>query len=252
MRNVHLKLAAAALLASATLASSAHAQVVGASSDTSNVEVGASNAPPPHVPGRPGIGFPGSSTGSQKADFQTLQVFVPPVGGVTTITPAQNPQHPDQGYFSFARVGSNQVWFGEWSNNGSATTGNHTVYYAGSNATTVAPSAHSATYSVNGISDYTTRGLLSGTFNATFNGSGGGTLSGSLTGGGLTVNTGTTTISGANFTGSGTASATTSGGTVTGGNVTGTFFGSNAAALAGIATFTGNRQLNTAFGGTKN
>ena len=37
---------------------------------------------------------------------------------------------------------------------------------------------------------------------------------------------------------------------VTGGQVTGNFFGNDAAALAGIATFS-NRDYDTAFGGTK-
>lgn len=253
MRNVHLKLAAAALLASAAFAGAAQAQVASLSSDTSNVVVGPSSGvpTPPYFLGEPGIGFPTSSTGSAIANFSTLQSFVPPVSGVTTITPAVNP-NSGQGYFSFAKEGAANVYFGEWSSTGSVTSGDHTVYYSGRDATAVAPAAHSASYTVRGINDYTTRGLLSGTFNATFNGSGGGSISGSIAGGGLTVNIGTATITGANFSGSGTASATTSGGTVSGGNVNGTFFGTNATSLAGIATFAGNRQLDTAFGGTKN
>lgn len=250
MKNVHLKIAAA-LLASAAFSGAAHAQIVSRSSDTSKVIVGTSGAYGPHQPNRPGIGLPTSASGNAIVDFQQLQVFVPPVNGVSTIDSTSNP-HPNQGKFSFARVGAHEVWFGEWSSNGNVNTGSHTVFYSGRDSTNVAPAAHSASYTVKGINDYSARGLLSGTFNATFNGSGGGTISGSVAGGGLTVNTGTATITGASFTGTGTASATTSGGTVSGGNVNGTFYGNNAAALAGLATFAGNRQLDTAFGGTKN
>ena len=39
---------------------------------------------------------------------------------------------------------------------------------------------------------------------------------------------------------------------VTGGKVSGRFFGVDAKALAGIVTFSGNKQYDTAFGGAKN
>ncbi|MNI33706.1 hypothetical protein D3C73_876660 [compost metagenome] len=50
----------------------------------------------------------------------------------------------------------------------------------------------------------------------------------------------------ASFAGSATANGTVAG------TSQGQFFGANAATLAGIATFAGNSQYDTAFGGSKN
>src|SRR3546814_14889490 len=83
------------------------------------------------------------------------------------------------GRFDFAKVGSYDLYFGEWSQTGSATAGDHTVYYGGTGATSSGnmPSSGSANYTVKGISNYASSGTpLSGTFTANF---GAGELTGS-------------------------------------------------------------------------
>lgn len=254
MRHGQLNAFAVAMAISTLGVGIAQAQIVGQSSDPARVVVGSSTVNGgPHVSGRPGIAV--RNTGLNRlVDFQGLQEAVEsPPTAVTEISAPTGTitDHSQIGVFHFTKVSNADLYFGEWKQTANVAAGDHTVYYVGRDPTTVAPAAHSASYTVRGINDYANRGtLLNGTFNATFNGSGGGALTGSVAGGGLTVDIGTATITGANFAGS-SATATTASGTA-GGNVNGTFYGNNAAALAGVATFGGNRALDTAFGGTKN
>ncbi|MEA1084438.1 Slam-dependent surface lipoprotein [Sphingomonas sp. CD22] len=250
---------ALATVATLAIAGGAQAQIAGASSDTNNVNIGPSTVDGgPHRSGRPGIGVPNTGLVT-RVDFEGLQASSPPnADGVTTITriTGTTTDHSRYGRFDFAKVGSADLYFGEWSQTGSATAGDHTVYYAGTSTGTTVPTSGSATYAVRGISDYANKGLLTGTFTANFASGSSGTLTGSIanSASGYGVNIGTATIDGtkATFSGSG-ASATQSGTTVaSGGTVDGRFYGANAAALAGIATFGSSRQYDTAFGGTKN
>lgn len=253
MNFLYLNRIVIALVASTALAGTAHAGITGQSSDTSNVVVGTSTINGgPHVSGRPGIAVPATGLGNL-VDFQGLQSSVGTDGnGVSTINSGTSvpTDHSNLGVFHFAKVGAANLYFGEWSQTSSVSAGDHTVYYVGDDGgTTTVPTSGTATYSVKGISDYANKGLLTGTFTANFGAS---TLTGSIanSGSGYTVNIGTASIAGANFAGSG-ASATQSGSTVaSGGDVSGRFYGSNAAALAGIVTFS-NNQYDTAFGGTK-
>lgn len=259
MKFAHLKALGLGLAVSAVMAGTAQAQVVGGSSDTSNVKIAASTVVGgPHTAGKVGIWVP-NLTSTQYVDFQGLQsVLGTDANGVTTFinTTGTVTDHSKYGRFDFAKVSGQDIYFGEWSQTGSATAGDHTVYYGGTGASSSVPSSGSATYSVKGISDYQNRGILTGTFTANFTGSGG-TLTGSLANAASTygVNIGTATIAtSGTFTGGG-ATATGSGGTTlaSSGLVTGRFFGTNVDALAGLVSFSGtNRQYSTAFGGTKN
>lgn len=258
MKNVHLKLTAAALLTSIAFASSAQAQIVGGSSDTNKVQIGASTVETgpngPHHAGKVGIGVPGTGL-VVKVDFEGLQNTTPPdLNGVTTIDQITGTvtDHSKFGRFDFAKVDGQDVYFGEWSQTGVATDGDHTVYYGGTGATPLAnvPLSGSADYNVKGINNYAgTSTPLTGTFTADF---GLGTVSGHIQNAALKVDIGSADINGSAISGVGTATAsnpTTSATLASGGNVSGQFFGSAAQALAGIATFAGNRQLDTAFGG---
>lgn len=254
MKLSNLNRIAIALAASTAFAGASHASIAGESSDTTKVVVGTSTINGgPHVSGRPGIAVPNTGLGNL-VDFQGLQASVGTDGnGVSTINNASSSadDHDTLGVFHFAKVGSANLYFGEWSQTGDVTDGDHTVYYVGDDGgTTTVPTSGTATYSVKGISDYASKGLLTGSFTANFGAS---TLTGSIanSGSGYTVNIGTADIDGVNIIGD-NASATLAGSTVaTGGDVSGRFYGSNAAALAGVATFS-NRQYDTAFGGTKN
>lgn len=255
MMNAQLKPLALALLASAAFAGSANAQIVGESSNSNKVNIGVStvSAGTVHVPGRVGIGVPNTGL-TTRIDFQGLQGVLGTDGnGVTTFTSTTTDvdDHSTYGRFDYAKVNSHDVYFGEWSQTGSASAGDHTVYYGGTGATAAVnmPGSGEATYSVKGISDYATNSILSGTFTADFDNL-------ELTGfvqasNGYKVDIGTADINGSAIDGS-NAVASNGGGTLaSGGNVSGQFFGSAAQALAGIVTFSNNRY-DTAFGGKAN
>ena len=169
------------------------------------------------------------------------------------------------GFFHFSKVSGADVYFGEWSQNSQASHATHTVYYWGKSSRTTVPTSGFATYSVKGLNDYYNKGVLSGTINARFIGTGG-ILRGTLKNNPAsalasnnnarnakqhTLDIGTARINGVNFSGT-DAMAAYGSNVVTGGQVSGRFFGVNAKALAGMVTFTGNKQYNTAFRGAKN
>lgn len=258
MNFVHLKAVVGAMALSVALAGAAHAQTVtGGSSDASKVYIGLSNvsAGTIHVPNRVGIGVPNTGLDEQVIDFQGLKNILGN-NTVTTFTATTTDveDHSTYGRFDFAQAGSQDVWFGEWSQTGSATAGDHTVYYGGTGASTLAnvltQGATSVTYAVNGIGNYAANGLLSGAFTANFDGLGGGSISGDVSNAGYVVDIGTAAISGATFSGNG--GSVTSGATTlaSSGAVTGQFYGSNVDALAGFVEFS-NNQYDTAFGGTR-
>ena len=261
----NLKRYTLAALFLALFAGHAHAGVVGESS-YSQVEVGESAVSGgPHVKGRPGIGLVNNKQLPKGiVDFQGLTAYAPADShGVSSLTyPSSAPtDHSKMGVFNFAKVSGANVYFGEWSQTGKLKDDTHTVYYAGDDSGTTVPTSGSAIYAVKGISNYGSRGVLSGTFIATFSGSDG-SLQGSLSNGKsgadrYSLDIGTVDILGTLL--SGTSAKATYGsnqslnsGVVTNGVVRGRFFGANARALAGLVSFKDNRQFDTAFGGAKN
>lgn len=245
-----------AVAASFALAGAAQAaDIVGAASPVTDAElyvaVGDSQVNGgPHSAGEAGIGV-GTVSNARRVDFQGLASYsVPTTINGTTVRTLAMPitgapgSHSGMGHFNFVKVGSGDVWFGEWSKDGAAGGfNNRQVYFVGDRAGTTLP-AGVATYSVAGLNKFNGSNLLSGTFRANF---GTGTLLGGLSGGGLSVSVNATINSAnASFAGAATANGSVSGTTQ------GQFFGANAATLAGIATFAGNSQYDTAFGGSKN
>lgn len=160
------------------------------------------------------------------------------------------PDHSHLGRMSFAQVGNQDVWFGDWadvpSGASAGTAGSkYTVFYSGTDKTTDLPTGGSATYAVKGINQHVNKNdpVLTGTLTANF---GNKTLNGTIAKTGLSIQINNAQInSDASFGGNATANGTVSG------NTQGHFFGAQGAGLAGIATFKSNRNYNTAFGGTK-
>ena len=152
--------------------------------------------------------------------------------------------HSQMGVFNFTKVGSSDIWFGAWSQTSSASDGTHSVYYVGDSTGTTIPTSGTATYTVVGISKYSTNGLPSGTSNADF---GSATLTGNLANSASTyqIAAAINAVSGS-FSGAASSSNTSATGTVTG-----NFYGVDAASLTGIASFGGNSVYDVAFGGTK-
>ncbi|MCL2898745.1 Slam-dependent surface lipoprotein [Brenneria tiliae] len=162
--------------------------------------------------------------------------------------------HSGIGVWSFAQVGSQDVWFGEWDAEaaegdgaiGDKVAGTHTAWYVGESGdvATTLPTGAPVTYTVQSINNYTGATLPTSTLTANFDG-----LTASSTGdisfsGGAITNTGSDVQLAANG-----VNVASSGGT--NGDLAGNFFGTGAAAVAGIVTFA-DRNQDTAFGGSKN
>ncbi|USI73659.1 Slam-dependent surface lipoprotein [Sphingomonas morindae] len=252
MKIVNLKRLATSVVTMIALAGAAQAQVVdGGSSDASHNKVGLSASFGPMHPSAKKAGLSAQATGiDYYVAFQDLKNDGVTDGNrVTTINnPTSGPNdHRNLGLFHFAQVANNDVWFGEWAGNATSGSTDHTVYYAGTSTGTTVPTSGTASYSVKGINNYAAAsGLLSGTFNANFTAK---TLTGSIANAAYSVNIGNATITNGGVISSGNASNSAGN---TGGSVNGRFFGAGAAALAGIVTFAGARQNDTAFGGTRN
>ncbi|MCC4264481.1 transferrin-binding protein-like solute binding protein [Oceanimonas baumannii] len=232
--------ALALVISSAMFAGAAHsATFVGTQSDSTNVEVGAStvSAAPAHVAGRAGIG---GARG--KVDFQGLSNYATLNQGIHQIG---NPHGGSSAVYSFAQVASQDIWFGEWSSDGNFT--DRTVYYIGEDdVNTSVPTTGTASYNVKGVNHFDGTNALAGTLTADF---GAQTLAGSISNASLKIEVDAfVNSSTASFSGDAIATA---GGVDTFGDAQGHFFGADAAALAGIATFAGNSQHDTAFGGAK-
>lgn len=169
------------------------------------------------------------------------------------------PDHSKLGRMSFAQVGNNDVWFGEWADvpAGGGTPNNagnnRTVFYSGVGKTTNLPTNGTATYTVKGINghvDHNTE-VLQGQLTADFSNN---RLNGTLSRSDLSIainNAGINTAD-ASFNGNATATGSAANNTSVVGSTKGHFYGHQGAALAGIATFDGiDNKLDTAFGGTK-
>ncbi|WP_255265984.1 Slam-dependent surface lipoprotein [Sphingopyxis terrae] len=257
MKFAHLKAVVGAMALSIAMAGTAQAQITSGTSDNTRVRIGTSTVVGgPHSAGKVGIWVPNLPTMPVRwfVDFEGLQAVSPPVGAGPGVTTVNNPSgtisdHSKYGRFDFSKVDGHNVYYGEWSQTGSASAGDHTVYFGGTGATAAGsiPTSGTASYNVYGLSNYAGNGQLSGTFNANF---GTKTLTGSISSATYALNIGTATIAAGGFTGSGATASNpaTSTTLATGGSVSGKFFGSAAQALAGIATFS-NRQYNAAFGG---
>ena len=142
-----------AMAATFALAGAAQAaDIVGAASPATDsqlyVKVGASEVNGgPHSAGKAGIGV-GTVSNAKPVDFQGLSAYSAPttVGNVTVRTLAMpitgTPgNHAGMGHFNFVKVGSGDVWFGEWSKDGAAGGfNNRQVYFAGDRAGTTLPS----------------------------------------------------------------------------------------------------------------
>ncbi|MCL2891677.1 Slam-dependent surface lipoprotein [Brenneria tiliae] len=159
--------------------------------------------------------------------------------------------HSGIGVWSFAQVGSEDVWYGTWSEEstsgavGTKVAGTHNAWYVGEDSDVATTLPASATYTVRSInnSTQTATSVLSATFNGGSNGTASST--GDITFSGGSINTAGNDVQ---LAASGVSVASNSG---TGGSLTGNFYGNGASSVAGVVAFA-NRDLNTAFGGAKN
>lgn len=233
------KLFATLAVLTTTFSFAAHANYVGTKNDNINIEVGESTVNGgPHVAGRAGIGIAAMGSTQQKVDFQALSAYAQPTNGIHSLSMG----HGGIGAFNFAKVGTSDVWFGEWSQDFNGNGNDRAVYYVGNSTNTTVPVSGTASYAIKGVNKFSGSNQLTGDFTANF---GTQKLTGSLANSALSVSIDADIVtSTAAFSGTALANG------VVFGNSEGHFFGADAASLAGIATFA-NRQLDTAFGGAK-
>ncbi len=223
----------------------AHATESGQSYD-GTITVGGTTSTSPDHPGT--IGAPGVGVnafyGGTMIGFSSLKSMGSvDANNIYAITTAMMPpSHAAFGNFDFAQVAGQEIYFGEWSQNGATNDPTRVVYYSGDDTGTTMPTTGTAAYTVKGINNYNGSNLLTGTLNANF---GTGNLSGSMSRTGLSIAISASINStDASFSGAALANSSTMGTTE------GHFYGADAAALAGIAKFA-NRDYDTAFGGAK-
>ncbi|RBO79786.1 Slam-dependent surface lipoprotein [Marinomonas aquiplantarum] len=254
MKKLQLVSAMSLTLGTLVFSGMASAAVVGESSNTSYVKVGAATVNGgPHTSGGAGIGV--NATGIDNlVNFQGLTVYgAEDAQGVYNLNfpyTGSPTSHDNLGVFNFAQVGTSDVWVGEWSAYGTSGDSTRTVYYSGANADTSVPTSGTATYTVVGINNYdgTAASLLNGTLTADF---GAATLTGSMTStNGLTVNVGIASInSDASVTGSNAVAIESASVVASSGDVSAQFYNGQAD-LAGLVDFAGT-EYDTAFGGTQ-
>lgn len=256
------------------LATSAHADVAGQSSNDNYIQVGGTelaNGGPDNNPkdpghtgeiGSPGIGVHTSKTPFKKVSLNRLEWFGRfNLGGshdnATGLTQLQESHdlmpksHKDFGHYAFSSVKTdsrwfgNKLYFGEWSDDGDFTDSSHTVYYVGKDKTSSMPTTGKFSYDVKGINNAGDDGIMtSNNFSVDFsNNKVEGTLSKADNSLDITIDA-TINPSTASFAGTAIANQNING------NSKGEFFGTDATALGGIATFD-DKQYDTAFAGTK-
>lgn len=203
----------------------------------------------PHRSGRAGISL-GAYANAARVDVASLVPYATTVvRGATTVRtlgPDAGLPFPAAGvgHFSFVQVGNADVWFGEWSSSGAQAGFNHRqVFFVGDRAGTSLP-AGVVTYTLAGINRFDGSGVLEGALRANFDT---GTVTAGLVG---TVYRLAASATLDRTTGAFSGSAVANGSII--GTSSGQFFGAGASAVTGIATFAGNSQFDTSFGGQRN
>lgn len=246
---------AAAVISVFALVGQAQAQSVGSStSDPAMIKVGVTDGTEVghgSTAGSPGISITAATAPyDQMTAFSSLAAMAPADShGVNVIKLGDIPApsgHKQLGNFAFSKVDGQDVYFGEWAKNSASTGTTHTVYYAGNDVTANMPTQGSADYTVVGLNNYNGANKLVGTLTADF---GAKNLSGFIENGDVIIDMNADiNLAQASF--SGKAIGIYSNG-IEQGKSQGHFFGNNAEALAGTATFDGHRNLDTAFGGKR-
>lgn len=191
--------------------------------------------------GAPGIGYRGMRNG-KTISFAGLKNMVEKKPDNVYVLESGGSSHGGMGKFQFSQVADAEVYFGDWSQTGEASDQTHTAYFSGENSTAVVPTSGQAVYSVEGINQFDGEAKLTGTFNADFADK---SYTGALQGESLKVSMNGDIIDQGKFVGAAIANETIAG------LSEGQFFGDNAEHVAGITSFEGHRELDTAFGGKK-
>lgn len=257
--NIFLKKAVLAA-AIAGAAGVAQADVVGGQTDTASpFQIGTADngTAGASVTGQIGGVTAGFTSHFARATYQNTATGVYNVSGRRLVADgAPGPElpfadHSGLGVWYFAKAGSDDVWYGTWSGEsttgaiGTKVAGTHNAWYVGENGDVATTLPVSATYTVRSInnSTQTATSQLSATFNGGSNGTASSTGDIVFTGGSIN------TVGNDVRLAASSVSVASNGGS--GGTLSGNFYGTGASSVAGAVAFS-NRDLNTAFGGTKN
>lgn len=193
------------------------------------------------VIGAPGIGYRYMKDG-MRISFSGLKNMVSHKPDNVYVLESGGGPHGGMGKFQFSQVADVEIYYGDWSQTGEEGDKRHTAYFSGENASTAVPTNGKATYTLEGVNQFDGEAKLAGAFEADF---GDKTYNGSLQG----VSNSYT------MTGSIEDQGKFSGIAVANGSIDGTssgqFFGDNAEHMAGITSFAGHEELDTAFSGKK-
>jgi len=234
-----------------SLSGNAHADVASKQSQCCLIVVGGSEAP--YANDLEGAGVPAVGVsaydGGARITFNDLKALTSAdKNGVSRINTSTPSAKGALGDFNFKQVSNQQVYFGEWSQEGLKNDPSRSVYYAGDSSGRVIPTTP-VTYAVQGISNYSGANLMSGELTATF-GSAVSGLTGSLANNSLKVEINAIN-NGVWFDGGAKAIDPATNALLSSGWTKGSFFGAGkTASLAGIAYFS-NRDFDVAFGGVK-
>ncbi len=164
--------------------------------------------------------------------------------GVKTVQVNDAYTHQKLGRYAFDTIknGGSEVYYGEWFGKEYAKVTNRGVYYSGDKRATQMPVSGVANYAVKGINNYTGNNPLTGTLRADL---GQKVLTGSMKNNAMQLDIySRIKPSSASFEGYARANSHY-------GKTEGHFFDNGASALAGIAKFKTDRNLDTAYGGVK-
>lgn len=191
--------------------------------------------------GAPGLGYRSTYGGKTIAFSGVKGMSVSKPDDVYVLDTSNSP-HGSMGKFQFSQVADAEIYYGDWSQTGLEGDKTHTAYFSGENASTEVPVEGKATYILEGVNQYDGEAKLAGTFEADF---GEKTYIGSLQGASNSYTMAGELEEQGKF--SGTAVANDS----IDGTSKGQFFGDNADSMAGVTSFAGNEELDTAFAGRK-
>lgn len=192
--------------------------------------------------GAPGIGYRHKADG-KRISFSglTRMIMFPKEGNVYLVNGTPH-RDVDMGKFQFSKVADAEVYYGDWSQTGTADDAKHTAFFSGLDATTAVPTEGKATYTIAGVNQYDGEKKLAGVFEADF---GDKDYTGSLQGEDLKIALEGKIQDAGSFSGSAIANDTVSGMSY------GRFFGENAEHVGGVAVFNSDHQYDTAFAGSQ-
>lgn len=192
--------------------------------------------------GGPGLGYRFVTEGITISLPELKEQATKAANGVYIIDKAED-YHGSIGRFNFSQVADAEIYYGDWSQTGDVMDSKHTAFYSGKEIGNDIPTEGQASYTISGVNQYESSSKIPGTFLVDF---GQKTYEGILDGQLANIKFSGEIGEGGKFSGVALANEQAEGISA------GQLFGQDAALVAGMTSFAGNHQYDTAFGGVKN